>query len=94
MRRRIVCILAMAIAIAFCWLRSYEVLPTQAAWSGWVPEEGYAGQTFTANFDSLVYCVSSRLQSSQWWKTRPVASIRLGDPQVVASAGLRKWRSV
>jgi len=53
MRRRVLSVLAMAVAVAFCWLRSYEVFPTQASWSGWAPEEGYVGQQFTANFDSI-----------------------------------------
>jgi hypothetical protein len=56
MKRRIVCCLAMAIAVAFCFLKSYEVLPTQASWSGWAPQQGYVGNTFTANFDSICYC--------------------------------------
>jgi hypothetical protein len=53
MRRRVLCLLVTVVAVAFCWLRSYEVTPTQASWSGWVPQNGYIGETFTANFDSI-----------------------------------------
>jgi hypothetical protein len=53
MRRRIVCGLATATAVAFCFLKSYEVQPVRASWSGWAPQQGYVGQTFTANFDSI-----------------------------------------
>jgi len=56
MRRRIVCGLAMAIAVALCYLKSYEVLPTRASWSGWtdtIPPNNWVGETFTANFDSI-----------------------------------------
>lgn len=59
MRRRIVCGLAMALATAFCFLKSYEVMPTQAAWSGWTNKSGannWVGNTFTANFDSICWC--------------------------------------
>jgi hypothetical protein len=55
MKRRIVCGLAMAVAVAFCFLKSYEVLPTQASWSDWAPQQGYVGNTFTANFDSACW---------------------------------------
>jgi hypothetical protein len=56
MMRRVVCVLTMAAAVAFGFLQSYEVTPTQASWSGWAPEDGYVGQTFVANFDSVCYC--------------------------------------
>jgi|WetSurMetagenome_2_1015567.scaffolds.fasta_scaffold663087_1 hypothetical protein len=56
MRRRICLVVLVTALTAFGYLRSYEVTPTQASWSGWVPEEGYVGQTFTANFDSICYC--------------------------------------
>jgi hypothetical protein len=56
MRRRIVCILAMAIAIAFCYLKSYDISPTHYSLSGWVtdtmPPDNCVGETFIANFDS------------------------------------------
>ena len=35
MRSRICLVIALMTLTAFGWLRSYEVLPTQAAWSGW-----------------------------------------------------------
>ena len=58
MQRRIVCILAMAVAIAFCFLKSYEVTPSQATWSGWTHLAGpnnWVGNTFVANFDSICW---------------------------------------
>ena len=57
MKRRIACGLAMAVAVAFCFLESYEVTPTQAAWSGWThvaSPNNWVGNTFTCNFDSAV----------------------------------------
>jgi hypothetical protein len=52
MRRRIVCILAMAIAVAFCFLKSYDISPTHYSLSGWTPMNGYVAETFVAEFDS------------------------------------------
>ena len=56
MRRRIVCILATAVAIAFCYLKSYDISPTHYSLSGWVtdtmPPDNWVGETFIANFDS------------------------------------------
>jgi hypothetical protein len=55
MRRRIVCILAMAIAVAFCYLKSYDISPTHYSLSGWTsvnPPNNYVAETFIANFDS------------------------------------------
>lgn len=59
MRGRICLVIALMTLTAFGWLRSYEVLPTQAAWSGKAdgnPQGGGVGETFTANFDSICYC--------------------------------------
>jgi len=56
MRRRVVCILATAVAIAFCYLKSYDISPTHYSLSGWVtdtmPPDNWVGETFIANFDS------------------------------------------
>jgi hypothetical protein len=54
MRRRIVCILAMAIAVAFCYLKSFDVAPTHASLSGWTDtlENNWVAETFVADFDS------------------------------------------
>jgi len=44
-------------AVAFCYLKSYEVAPSQAAWSGWTnvnEPNNWVGNTFTCNFDSIV----------------------------------------
>jgi hypothetical protein len=59
MKDRICLAIALMAAIAFGWLRSYEVLPTQADWSGWTNKSGannWVGNTFTANFDSICWC--------------------------------------
>ncbi|MCX6026934.1 MAG: hypothetical protein NTY23_11865 [Chloroflexi bacterium] len=56
MRSRICLAVFLTALSAFGYLQSVEVLPTQAAWSGWIPDGGYVGQTFTANFDSVCYC--------------------------------------
>ena len=56
MRSRICLVIALMTLTAFGWLRSYEVLPTQANWSGWTsmtPGQDWVGNTFTANFDSI-----------------------------------------
>jgi hypothetical protein len=55
MKRRIVCCLAMAIAVAFCYLKSFDVAPTHASLSGWTDSQApnnWVGTTFIANFDS------------------------------------------
>ena len=55
MRRRIVCILAMAVAVAFCFLTSYDISPTHYSLGGWTstnPPNNYVAETFVANFDS------------------------------------------
>jgi hypothetical protein len=55
MRRRIVCILAMAVAVAFCYLKSFDISPTHYSLSGWTsmnPPNNWVGETFIANFDS------------------------------------------
>jgi len=51
--KRLLILMAAILGLASAYLKSYEVLPTQATWSGWAPEEGYVGTTFTANFDSI-----------------------------------------
>jgi len=59
MRGRICLAIALMTVTAFGWLRSYEVLPTQANWSGWTnvhEPNNWVGNTFTANFDSICYC--------------------------------------
>jgi len=56
MRRRICLVVALMTLTAFGWLRSYEVMPTQAAWSGWTnlhSPNDWVGNTFIANFDSI-----------------------------------------
>jgi len=42
----------MAIAVAFCFLKSFDVAPTHASLSGWAPTNGYVAETFVADFDS------------------------------------------
>jgi hypothetical protein len=53
MRSKICLAIAVTAMVALGWLRSYEVTPSQAGWSGWAPSNGYVGETFIANFDSL-----------------------------------------
>jgi len=55
MRSRICLVIALMTLTAFGWLRSYEVLPTQAAWSGWTSAApgSWVGNTLVANFDSI-----------------------------------------
>jgi hypothetical protein len=55
--RNCILVLAAAATVAFGYLRSYEVTPTQAAWSGLTHVAGpnnWVGNTFTCNFDSAV----------------------------------------
>ncbi len=55
---RIATLLLAASAAATAYMKSYEVVPALAAWSGTVsgnPLKG-VGQTFVANFDSVCYC--------------------------------------
>jgi hypothetical protein len=56
MKSRICLAIALMALTALGWLRSYEVLPTQAAWSDKVdgnPQGGGVGESFIANFDSI-----------------------------------------
>jgi hypothetical protein len=49
-------LLALVASIAQGWLRSYEVPPARAAWSGWTRKaepNNWVGNTFVANFDSI-----------------------------------------
>jgi hypothetical protein len=67
MRRRIVCILAMAVAVAFCYLKSFDVAPTHASLSGWTDtlENNWVAETFIADFDSA---------AEVWWFVGNVGS--------------------
>jgi hypothetical protein len=54
MKRLLIIAVAM-FGLASAYLKSYEVTPTQASWSGWArgdPQYG-VGNTFVANFDSI-----------------------------------------
>jgi len=53
--KRLLTLVAAIIGLASAYLRSYEVLPTQANWSGWAQgdQQHGVGTTFTANFDSI-----------------------------------------
>lgn len=56
MRGRICLAVMMTALAAFGYLKSYEVSPTRASWSGWtdtMPPNNWVGQTFIANFDSI-----------------------------------------
>lgn len=55
--RKSVTLLLVLIGTAYPYLKSYEVQPVSAAYSGKVdgdPLHGGVGQTFVANFDSAV----------------------------------------
>jgi hypothetical protein len=57
MKRLIVVV--MLAGTAFGFLKSYEIMPVKASWSGKVsgdPQYGGIAQTITANFDSVAYC--------------------------------------
>jgi hypothetical protein len=57
--RRLLLLLFAFVSTAFPWLKSYDVPPTLAAYSGKVdgdPQYGGVAQTITANFDSVCYC--------------------------------------
>jgi hypothetical protein len=59
MRRRICLAVLMTAFVALAYLRSYEVAPTQANWSGWTnvhEPNNWVGNTFIANFDSICRC--------------------------------------
>jgi len=58
MKRLLIIAVAM-FGLASAYLKSYEVTPTQASWSGKVdgdPLYGGVGETFVANFDSICWC--------------------------------------
>jgi hypothetical protein len=57
--KRIIALLLVCVGMALPYLKSVEVLPTRADWSGWTPRaepNNWVGNTFTANFDSICYC--------------------------------------
>ncbi|MEO0079770.1 MAG: hypothetical protein ABIK44_03735, partial [candidate division WOR-3 bacterium] len=56
--RRLFLLLIAFVSAVFPWLKSYEVQPVKAAWSGKVSgDEDYGvGQVITCNFDSICYC--------------------------------------
>jgi hypothetical protein len=59
MRNRICLAVLVTALTAFGYLKSVEVLPTQASWSGstdTMPPNNWVGQTFVADFDSICYC--------------------------------------
>jgi hypothetical protein len=61
MRRRIVCILATVIAVAFCYLKTYDISPTHYSLSGWtdsIAPNNWVAETFIADFDSA---------AEVWW---------------------------
>ena len=51
--KRTIALLLVCIGMALPYLKSMEVMPTQADWSGWTARDGWVGTTFTANFDSI-----------------------------------------
>ena len=57
MKRLLIIAVAM-FGLASAYLKSYEVTPTQANWSGKVRgDENYGvGESFIANFDSICWC--------------------------------------
>ena len=54
--KRIIALLLVCIGMALPYLKSMEVVPTRADWSGWTARDGWVGNTLTANFDSICYC--------------------------------------
>ena len=54
--KRIIALLLACIGMALPYLKSMEVMPTRADWSGWTELNGWVGTTFTANFDSICWC--------------------------------------
>ena len=57
--KRLLVVMAAFLGLASAYLKSYEVVPTQASWSGTVsgnPQGGGVGETFVANFDSICWC--------------------------------------
>lgn len=58
MRRLFLLLIVFASAV-YPWLRSYEVTPTTAAYSGKVdgdPQYGGVAESFICNYDSVCYC--------------------------------------
>jgi len=57
--KRIIALLLACIGMALPYLKSMEVMPTRADWSGWTYKDepnNWVGTTFTANFDSICRC--------------------------------------
>jgi hypothetical protein len=55
MTRRVLFVLTTAVAVAFCYLKSFDVAPTLASLSGWTDSQApnnWVGTTFIADFDS------------------------------------------
>jgi len=53
--KRLLILMAAFLGLASAYLKSYEVTPTQASWSGWARggSQYGVGEQFTANFDSI-----------------------------------------
>jgi hypothetical protein len=57
--KRIIALLLVCIGMALPYLKSMEVEPTRADWSGWTnwqAPNNWVGNTFVANFDSICWC--------------------------------------
>jgi hypothetical protein len=73
--KRVIALLLVCIGMALPYLRSVEVLPTRADWSGWTRRaepNHWVGNTFVANFDSLaeVALFTGSLGSGAYYELR------------------------